>query len=160
RVATDADLDFTALKEQKEKARKDLNKKRPRDAALKAEKEQKVQTLSDEISSLAALEKKRMNGKMKSYIKYKLEFQRAPAARKKEILTDFYLTKREWFDPSAIMHLGPRFGFKAKIFRRDDTSHLLNLYAQTPDADIADDIPCRLAVYVNNNHYDLLYPFD
>ncbi len=160
RVATNADLDFTALKEQKEKARKDLNKKRPRDAALKAEKERKVQALTNEIAGLEVLEKKHMNGKMKSYIKYKLEFQRASAARKKEILADFYLTKREWFDPSAIMHLGPRFGFKAKIFRRDDTSNLLSLYAQTPDADMVGDILCRLAVYVNNNHYDLLYAFD
>ena len=101
-----------------------------------------------------------MNGKMKSYIKYKHEFQRASASRKKEILADFYLIKREWFDPSAIMHLGPRFGFKAKILRRDALSQLLSLYAQTPDADIVDDIPCRLAVYVNDNHYDLLYPFD
>lgn len=158
RLVTDADLDFTALKEQKEKARKDLNKKRPRDAALKAEKEQKVQALTNEIAGLEVLEKKRMNGKMKRYIKYKLEFQRASAARKKEILTDFYLVKREWFDPSAVMHLGPRFGFKAKIFKRDERTHSLSLYAQTPDAD-ADGTPCRLAVHVDNNHYDLLFPF-
>ena len=58
------------------------------------------------------------------------------------------------------MHLFPRFGFKAKIFRRDDTSQLLGLYAQRPDADIVDDILCRLAVYVNNNYYDFYIRFD
>lgn len=159
KMATDADLDFTALKEQKAKIKKDINKKRPRDATLKAEKEFRIQALSEELAELESLEKKCASEKIKNYIKYKIEFQKASAARKKEILTDFYLTNREWFDPSAVMHLGSRFGFKAKLYKRDNVTQLLSLFAQTPDADIVDGIPCRLAVYVNGNHYDLLFPF-
>ena len=89
------------------------------------------------------------------------EFLRASAERKKEILTDFYDTNREWLDPSAIMHLGSRFGFKAKLFKKEHTSHLLRLDAQTQDgADIASELPYRLMVHVNDNHYDLLYPLN
>ena len=59
------------------------------------------------------------------------------------------------------MHLGSRFGFKVKLFKKEHTSHLLRLDAQTQDgADITSELPCRLMVHVNDSHYDLLYPLN
>jgi hypothetical protein len=93
---------------------------------------------------------------MKNYIKYTFEFPTASAQRKKEILKDFYIAKREWLDPSAIMHLGHLFGIKAKLFKKTNPSSVLNLYGQTLNCDSDEEV--RLMVYVNDNHYDLLFP--
>ncbi len=161
RTMTGADLDFSALKMAKNNELKDIQKKRPKEADQKAEKERRMLLLKTDLSNLEVLIKKSINAKQKNYINYKLEVLRASAERKKEILTDFYDTNREWLDPSAIMHLGSRFGFKAKLFKKEHTSHLLRLDAQTQDgADIASELPYRLMVHVNDNHYDLLYPLN
>ena len=102
-----------------------------------------------------------MGPKEKTYIQHKIEFEGASAARKQEILNNFYAAhlNREWLDPSAIMHLGERLGFNVKAFKRDARTGRVRLDAQTPNAD-SEDVPCRLIMHVNGNHYDVLYPMD
>jgi hypothetical protein len=78
------------------------------------------------------------------YVRHMVEFATADAAVKKEIVTDFYGTQSEWVDPSSFMHVGGRFGIKAKLFKVDDGLNTLCFRAKTPDADIASGLPCRI----------------
>ncbi len=158
RAPTDSDLDFEALKKTIVTKREALGKKKPRKPDLKQKKEQDLAQLQDQVKRLTFLEA--ISTKHITYIKYQFEFSTATAQRKKEILESFYLANHEWLDPSAIMHLGPHFGFKAKLFKRENSSGSLRIDAKTSDADVIDAAPCRLIVYVNDNHYDLLYPIN
>ena len=158
RAITDTDLDFLALKTKKENELALIRRTKPREGQLKQEKQDTISTLSREISRLSVLDKRVSDPKIKNYIGYTFEFSSALSERKKTILDEFYITNHECLDPSAIMDLGPRFGFKAKLFKKDDHFSFLRLDAQTPNAGSDDETTYRLMVHVNDNHYNLLFP--
>ena len=157
RAITDVDLEFSALKGKKEELEK-TKKSKPRTDEGKIKKKQALTKLTLETENLTLLEKNLSEQKIKSYIKYTFEFSKASAQRKNEILDEFYITNHEWLDPSAIMHLAHRFGIKAKLFKKTGRSSILYLNGQTFNCDSDDGGICRLMVYVNDNHYDLLFP--
>lgn len=101
-----------------------------------------------------------LNDNQIKYIRYRYEYKLATKERKKEIIEDFYGGEKDnnWFDPSAVIPIGWRFGFNAMLYQA--VGGTLEERAKTDISVGVEELPPqRNLLYVNRNHYDLLHPF-
>lgn len=113
---------------------------------------------TDELDILVALVgEERLPKKSKKYMEdfFKLQDASTDANSMNVILRDFYITNREWLDPSAVIILSQKLGLKVRLYQERDS--VLEIIAQSQLLD-DDKSPWRNIFYNGTNHYDLLHP--